>query len=132
MLAADNRHRSVVSTSTAGPVEVPTSTAKASRAAARVIVVRGRQSVGLARVYRVSDSQCLCGIGTWSNDASAALGHPKPSMKSVTYLAKHERPEIALFCALARLADDLTLTPERVGQARLGDARKKAAGAADV
>ena len=77
--------------------------------------MRGRWSAGLARAYRVSDrSTSERYIGTWSNDASAALGHPKPSMQSVTCSVKHEWPEIALFYAVARLANDVTHAPARL------------------
>ena len=39
---------------------------------------------------------------------------PKPSMQSVTCLAKQEWPEIALFYAVARLANDVTHAPARL------------------
>jgi hypothetical protein len=59
----------------------------------------------------VSDrSRSSGGIGTRSNDASAAPGHPKPSLQSVTYLVKPEWPEIALFYAVASLANEVRLS----------------------
>ena len=51
--------------------------------------------------------QRLSGIGTWSNDASAAPGRSEPSMQSVTYLVKPEWPKIALIYAMARLVNDM-------------------------
>jgi len=38
---------------------------------------------------------------------------PRPSIQSVTYLVKYEWPDIAIFYAMARLANDVRLAPGR-------------------
>jgi hypothetical protein len=94
-------------------VDVPTSTASASRAAARVIVVRGRWPVGLARIYRVSDRPMSERCQDLVQRRVSRAWPPRPSIQSVTYLVKYERPNIALFYAMARLANDARLAPGR-------------------
>ena len=74
--------------------------------------------------------QSLSGIGTWSNDASAARGRPKPSFQSVTYLVKPEWPKIALIYAMTRLANDMWPAPGRVVTLDLRGARERVPGAA--
>jgi hypothetical protein len=54
--------------------------------------------------------QCLSGIGSWSNDTSAALGHPG-HQSNLTHLVKYEWPDIAIFYAKAHLANDVRLAP---------------------
>jgi hypothetical protein len=85
------------------------------RAAARVIVVRGRWSAGLAQIYRVSDRT----ISEQYRDlvqrrVSRAWPPRLPSIQSVTYLVKYAWPEIALFYAMARLANDVRLARGRL------------------
>ncbi len=76
--------------------------------------MRGRWSAGLARVYWVSDrSMSEPRRDLVQRRVSRAWPH-KPSMQSVTYLVKHEWPEIALFYAVARLANDVTHAPARL------------------
>ena len=74
-----------------------------------MIVVRGRWSAGWRGSTGCLTDRCLSGIGTWSNDASAALGHPGHQSD----LVKYEWRDIAIFYAMARLVNDVRLAPER-------------------
>jgi len=50
-------------------------------------------------------------------------------IQSVTYLVKYERPDIAIFYANARLANDVRLAPGRLVTPYFAGARAKAGGA---
>ena len=95
-----------------------------------MIVVRGRWSAALARIYRVSDRPMSERYWDLVQRRVSRAWLPKPSIQSVTYLVKYEWPDIAIFYAMSRLADDMRLAPGAVGHARLRGAREKAAGGA--
>jgi hypothetical protein len=73
--------------------------------------VRCRWPVGLARIYRVSDRPMSERYRDLVQRRVSRALPPRPSIQSVTYLVKYERPDIALFYAKARLANDVRLAP---------------------
>ncbi len=82
------------------------------KAAERVIVARGRRSVGLARVYRVSDRSMSDRYPDLVQRRVSRAWPLQPSIQSVTNVVKYERLHIALF--KARLASDVRLAPGRL------------------
>jgi hypothetical protein len=79
-----------------------------------VIVVRGRWSAGLARVYGVSDRSMPERYPDLVQRRVNCARPPQPSIQSVTYVVKYEWRESVLFYAMARLANDVRLGPGRL------------------
>jgi len=94
----------VVSTSTAGLVAVQTLRAKSSRTAARLIVVRGRWSAGLALVYLASDRSIFERDRDLLQRRVSGAWPSQAIMQSGTCLVKREWQKTALFYAVARFA----------------------------
>src|SRR4029077_18310851 len=88
------------------------------------ILSKLRTSRALARVYRASDRPMSARHRDLVQRRVSRAWPPRPSIQSVTYLVKYERPDIALFCAKVRLANDVRLAP--VGHARFRDAPEPA------